>query len=45
MILIEGISKKNATDRIRILFDKEPEFALTQEGEMVKSVLKLPAEK
>lgn len=42
---MSGIGIKNATDRIRILFDKEPEFALTQEGEMVKSVLKLPAEK
>lgn len=37
-----GIGIRNATERIRILFDKEPDFNLRQEGEMVKSTLKLP---
>ncbi|MEO9484992.1 MAG: histidine kinase [Ekhidna sp.] len=37
-----GIGLKNATDRIRILFDSEPDLELTQEGDMVLSRLKLP---
>ncbi|WP_462249051.1 sensor histidine kinase [Ekhidna sp.] len=37
-----GIGLKNATDRIRILFDSEPDLELTQEGNMVRSRLKLP---
>ena len=37
-----GIGLKNATERIRILFDSEPDLELTQEGNMVKSRLKLP---
>ncbi len=40
-----GIGLRNATERIRILFEKEPNLELEQEGEMVKSVLKLPLEK
>lgn len=39
-----GIGLKNATERIRILFDKEPDLELTQEGNMVRSTLKLPLE-
>jgi len=35
----EGIGIKNATERIKLLFDKEPEFALVQEGSEVKSRL------
>ncbi len=37
-----GIGLKNATDRIRILFDSEPDLELTQQGNMVSSKLKLP---
>ncbi|MEP1032099.1 histidine kinase [Ekhidna sp.] len=37
-----GIGLKNATDRIRILFDSEPDLELTQQGNMVRSRLKLP---
>ncbi len=40
-----GIGLRNATERIRILFEKEPDLQLFQEDEMVKSVLKLPLEK
>lgn len=40
-----GIGLKNATDRIRILFDSEPDLELTQQGNMVRSRLKLPLEK
>ena len=40
-----GIGLRNATERIRILFDKEPDLELTQEGDMVRSKLKLPIEK
>ena len=42
---MKGIGIKNVTERIRILFEKPPTFNLTQEGNMVKSILKLPAEK
>ena len=37
-----GIGLRNATERIRILFDSEPDFSLTQQGNMVRSRLKLP---
>lgn len=37
-----GIGLKNATERIRILFEREPDLSLTQHGNMVKSLLKLP---
>ena len=37
-----GIGLKNATERIRILFDSEPDLELTQQGNMVHSRLKLP---
>lgn len=37
-----GIGLRNATDRIRILFDSEPDLELTQQGNMVSSKLKLP---
>lgn len=37
-----GIGLKNATDRIRILFDSEPDLELKQQGNMVSSKLKLP---
>lgn len=40
-----GIGLRNATERIRILFEKEPDLELFQDGDMVKSVLKLPLEK
>jgi len=40
-----GIGLRNATERIRILFEKEPNLELYQDGELVKSVLKLPLEK
>ncbi len=39
-----GIGLRNATERIRILFDREPDLELTQEGDMVCSRLKLPIE-
>lgn len=39
-----GIGLKNATERIRILFDREPDLELTQQGDMVRSTLKLPLE-
>ncbi|MEP5612214.1 MAG: histidine kinase [Cyclobacteriaceae bacterium] len=39
-----GIGLRNATERIRILFEKEPDLDLFQDGEMVRSVLKLPLE-
>lgn len=38
----KGIGLKNATERIRILFEKEPNLTLTQQGKMVKSMLTLP---
>ncbi len=41
----EGIGIRNAIERVRLLFDKEPEFNLIQEGNYVKSTLKLPIEK
>ena len=37
-----GIGLKNATERIRILFEKEPNLTLTQQGKMVRSMLTLP---
>lgn len=40
-----GIGLRNATERIRILFDSEPDLELYQEGDMVVSKLKLPIEK
>ncbi|WP_420315649.1 sensor histidine kinase [Ekhidna sp.] len=40
-----GIGLRNATERIRILFDSEPDLELKQEGNMVRSRLKLPIEK
>ncbi len=40
-----GIGLRNATERIRILFEKEPDLQLIQDDDMVKSVLKLPLEK
>jgi two-component system, LytTR family, sensor kinase len=40
----DGIGLKNATERIRILFDKEPDLELTQQGDMVRSTLKIPLE-
>lgn len=40
-----GIGLRNATERIRILFDKEPDFELAQDGDMVRSTLKMPIEK
>ncbi|MEQ9466690.1 MAG: histidine kinase [Ekhidna sp.] len=40
-----GIGLRNATERIRILFDSEPDLELTQQGNMVRSRLKLPMEK
>ena len=40
-----GIGLRNATERIRILFDKEPDLELKEEGGMVCSRLKLPIEK
>ena len=39
-----GIGLRNATERIRLLFESEPNLQLSQEGKMVKSVLKLPLE-
>ena len=39
---LDGIGLRNAMERIRILFEKEPELALFQEVDMVRSVLKLP---
>ena len=41
----EGIGIRNATERIKILFDQEPDFQLFQEGNLVKSVLILPIQK
>ncbi len=41
----EGLGLRNASERIRILFEKEPNLQLFQEGEMVKSILRLPLEK
>lgn len=41
----EGIGIRNATERIKILFDKEPDFELVQDGDFVRSVLILPIEK
>ncbi len=38
----KGIGLRNATERIRILFEKEPNLTLTQHGKMVKSMLTLP---
>ncbi|WP_421765683.1 sensor histidine kinase [Ekhidna sp.] len=40
-----GIGLRNATERIRILFDSEPDIELIQEGNMVRSKLKLPITK
>jgi sensor histidine kinase YesM len=40
-----GIGLRNATERIRILFDSEPDLELAQQGNMVRSRLKLPIEK
>lgn len=40
-----GIGLRNATERIRILFDSEPDLDLIQQGNMVRSRLKLPIEK
>ncbi|WP_425391806.1 sensor histidine kinase [Ekhidna sp.] len=37
-----GIGLRNATERIRILFETEPDLELKQEGNMVRSRLKLP---
>ncbi|SNS80823.1 Histidine kinase [Ekhidna lutea] len=37
-----GIGLRNATERIRILFDSEPDLDLTEQGNMVRSRLKLP---
>lgn len=37
-----GIGLRNAMERIRILFEREPDLELFQDGNMVKSVLKLP---
>lgn len=39
-----GIGIRNATERIRILFEKEPDFELTQDGDQVVSSLKMPIE-
>ncbi|MFK7953510.1 MAG: sensor histidine kinase [Ekhidna sp.] len=38
----KGIGLKNATERIRILFEKEPNLTLIQHGEMVRSMLTVP---
>lgn len=40
-----GIGLRNATERIKILFNSEPDIELVQEGNMVRSKLKLPIEK
>ncbi len=40
-----GIGLRNATERIRILFDKEPDLELKQVGDMVSSRLQLPIER
>ncbi|MEQ6169023.1 MULTISPECIES: histidine kinase [unclassified Ekhidna] len=40
-----GIGLRNATERIRILFDSEPDLELFEQGNMVRSRLKLPIEK
>lgn len=40
-----GIGLKNATERVRILFDTEPDMELSQQGDMVRSRLKIPIEK
>ncbi|MEO9869465.1 sensor histidine kinase [Ekhidna sp.] len=40
-----GIGLRNATERIRILFDSEPDLELRQQGNMVQTRLKLPIEK
>ncbi len=42
---VGGIGIRNAMERIRILFEKEPELALFQDGNMVRSILKLPIER
>ena len=39
---VAGIGIKNATERIRLLFEKDPDFELIQEDEQVKSRLKIP---
>lgn len=39
-----GIGLKNAMERIRILFEKEPDLELMQNGNSVQSTLKLPVE-
>lgn len=41
----KGIGLKNAMERIRILFEKEPNLILSQDGDMVRSVLRLPIAK
>ena len=41
----EGIGIHNATERIKILFDKDPQFELFQEGKNVKSILILSLKK
>lgn len=41
----EGIGIRNATERIKLLFEEEPDFSLYQEGAMVKSKLILPLAK
>lgn len=40
-----GLGIKNITERIRILFEKEPHFVLAQKDKMVQALLKLPAQK
>ena len=38
----KGIGLRNATERIRILFEREPNLVLSQQGNMVRSMLTLP---
>lgn len=40
-----GIGLRNATERVRILFDSEPDLELFEQGNMVRSRLKIPLEK